>query len=560
MLKEGDCFGELALLYSAQRSASCIALVKSFFWIIDRITFKKAVELMIKREYQLNRKFIDKMHFFQNLTSGQKDSIAGALVDQRFYKEQNIVNQNESASSFYIIKEGAVSVISENKQIRILKAGQSFGETALLQGVQVRTMTVKAIENTTCLALGRDVLTQLLGDKVEVIIYRNIAKWTLEKGKGFKDLNNDQLDKILDIMIIQRRYKNDIIFFKNSKVSENFCVVLKGSLKLTDDIIFKKGQIVGGDENIIQTCSSSIYESDLICEENSIVALISNQLLIQNIGGTLSEIIAKNYQINTQIQLKENQIQQNINFIQLQDLCVLQKLGTGQFGNVYLVKNKNNNQLYALKCISKHTVVSINLESHIIEEKKVMQIVNNNFIMRYFKCFKDEFNVYFLLEFIQGQELFNVIRDIGLLSSWDSQFYVGSLILVVEYLHSSNVIYRDIKPENIMVNQKGYVKLIDMGTAKILKQNKGNITRTFTIIGTPHYMAPEIISGKGYNYLVDLWSIGIFFLFLFFFYFIFLQEFVFMSLCVGVYLLVKKRKILMKFMKKLSRKNWFLIN
>jgi len=105
-------------------------------------------------------------------------------------------------------------------------------------------------------------------------------------------------------------------------------------------------------------------------------------------------------------------------------------------------------------------------------------------------------------------ELFDVIREIGLLSTLDSQFYIGSLILAMEYLHSNHIIYRDIKPENIMVDDKGYLKLIDMGTAKIMKSKVGTMTRTFTIIGTPHYMAPEVISGKGYNFLVDLWSIG----------------------------------------------------
>jgi cGMP-dependent protein kinase 1 len=76
----------------------------------------------------------------------------------------------------------------------------------------------------------------------------------------------------------------------------------------------------------------------------------------------------------------------------------------------------------------------------------------------------------------------------------------------MEYLHTNSIIYRDIKPENIMVDHQGYMKLIDMGTAKFLKGKGG---RTFTIIGTPHYMAPEIITGKGYTYSVDIWSIGI---------------------------------------------------
>jgi cGMP-dependent protein kinase len=85
------------------------------------------------------------------------------------------------------------------------------------------------------------------------------------------------------------------------------------------------------------------------------------------------------------------------------------------------------------------------------------------------------------------------------------------MILAVEYLHKRKIVYRDIKPENIMIDEKGYLKLIDMGTAKILKSENG-IARTFTILGTPHYMAPEILKSKGYGLNVDLWSIGIVFI------------------------------------------------
>lgn len=126
--------------------------------------------------------------------------------------------------------------------------------------------------------------------------------------------------------------------------------------------------------------------------------------------------------------------------------------------------------------------------------------------MHFARSFKDQTYIYFLEEYIKGMELFDVIRDIGLLNTYDSQFYIGSLILCMEYLHLNNIIYRDIKPENIMIDEKGFMKLIDLGTAKHLKNKNG---RTYTIIGTPHYMAPEILTGKGYTYSVDLWSIGI---------------------------------------------------
>lgn len=117
--------------------------------------------------------------------------------------------------------------------------------------------------------------------------------------------------------------------------------------------------------------------------------------------------------------------------------------------------------------------------------------------------FKDSRRIYFLLEFINGFELNSILKHVGLLSNNDCLFYIGSLIFALQYLHERDIVYRDLKPTNIMVDTKGYIKLIDFGSAKVLKG------RTYTLIGSPHYIAPEAIVGKGYNKAVDIWSLGI---------------------------------------------------
>lgn len=114
-------------------------------------------------------------------------------------------------------------------------------------------------------------------------------------------------------------------------------------------------------------------------------------------------------------------------------------------------------------------------------------------IMKLFRTFKDENRVYFLTEFIDGVDLFDALRDMNLLDETKAKLYSACLILIISYLHERNIVYRDLKPENVMIEASGYPKLIDLGTAKILNG------RTFTIVGTPHYMAPEILTGIGYN-------------------------------------------------------------
>jgi len=109
-----------------------------------------------------------------------------------------------------------------------------------------------------------------------------------------------------------------------------------------------------------------------------------------------------------------------------------------------------------------------------------------------YRTFQDKDNVYFLLSYIKGLELFEVIRKMDLLDNEQASFYIGSMLLSIEYLHVQKVVYRDIKPENLMINETGNLRLIDMGTAKLLKSGN-RINKTFTILGTPHYMAPEIL-------------------------------------------------------------------
>ena len=136
-----------------------------------------------------------------------------------------------------------------------------------------------------------------------------------------------------------------------------------------------------------------------------------------------------------------------------------------------------------------------------------MQKLNHPFVISYYHTFNTKKDILFVLEYIDGKEFYDVIREIGLLNSSQAQFYIAQILLALEYLHNIEVVYRDLKPENVMVDSVGYLKLIDMGTAKTLE--KTDFFKTKTIIGTPHYMAPEIISGKGYGFSSDIWSLGV---------------------------------------------------
>ena len=191
------------------------------------------------------------------------------------------------------------------------------------------------------------------------------------------------------------------------------------------------------------------------------------------------------------------------NTVQLKDLSYYMKLGSGSYGNVSLVKSEKNKFFYAIKNISNKQILYGQLHLNLELERSILLQIDHPFIVKLVKTMKDKQYIYFLMDYIKGKELFDVIRDIGLLNKFQTQFYGASIMLAIQYLHERKFIFRDIKPENIMVLENGFIKLIDFGTAKAITD------KTKTIIGTPHYMAPEVILGEGYSFKVDCWSVAI---------------------------------------------------
>lgn len=208
----------------------------------------------------------------------------------------------------------------------------------------------------------------------------------------------------------------------------------------------------------------------------------------------------------TQLLLERLELQDDS--VSLLQLVLVKELGKGMFGSVYMVAHRAKKTLYALKTVSRPKVKAYDLYANVRLERQVMLELDHVFIAKLVKTFKDAARVYFLMELVNGMDLFDVIRKIGtiypgLLKECECKFYICSLLLALEHLHERSIVYRDLKPENVVVDAMGYLKLVDFGTAKVLKG------RTFTTIGTPHYMAPEVILGKGYGLSVDLWSLGI---------------------------------------------------
>ncbi|XP_067936048.1 cAMP-dependent protein kinase catalytic subunit alpha-like [Watersipora subatra] len=191
------------------------------------------------------------------------------------------------------------------------------------------------------------------------------------------------------------------------------------------------------------------------------------------------------------------------NTASLNEFDRIKTLGTGSFGRVMLVKHKSNGEHYAMKILDKQKVVRLKQVEHTLNEKRILQAIKFPFLVALTYHFKDNSNLYMVLEFIAGGEMFSHLRRIGRFSEPHSRFYGSQIVLAFEYLHYLDIVYRDLKPENILIDTTGYLKVTDFGFAKKIKG------RTWTLCGTPEYLAPEIILSKGYNKAVDWWALGV---------------------------------------------------
>eukprot|EP00492_Amphilonche_elongata_P000386 TRINITY_DN1207_c0_g1_i1.p1 TRINITY_DN1207_c0_g1~~TRINITY_DN1207_c0_g1_i1.p1 ORF type:complete len:251 (+),score=19.43 TRINITY_DN1207_c0_g1_i1:532-1284(+) len=132
-----------------------------------------------------------------------------------------------------------------------------------------------------------------------------------------------------------------------------------------------------------------------------------------------------------------------------------------------------------------------------------MELLHNPFLVNLQATFKDKYRVYFLLDVCLGGELFTLLRKRRYFDEPASRFYAACVVEAFDYMHTQGIIYRDLKPENLVLDDKGYLKVTDFGFAKEVQD------RTFTLCGTPDYLAPEIVTGQGHGRGVDWWTLGI---------------------------------------------------
>lgn len=191
----------------------------------------------------------------------------------------------------------------------------------------------------------------------------------------------------------------------------------------------------------------------------------------------------------------------------LDDFKLVRVLGKGSYGKVMLVQNKKegSQRVYAMKMLRKENIMKRNQFEHTQTERKVLENMEHPFIVQLCFAFQTPTKLYLVLEYCSGGELFFHLSRAGRFSESRTKFYAGEICLGIGHIHSTDVIYRDLKPENLLLSDKGHVKITDFGLSK--EGISDNVSAT-TMCGTPEYLAPEIVRKEGHGRGVDWYSFG----------------------------------------------------
>jgi len=536
-LRKSDYFGDQALLTDSVRNATIkatstlevLVLNRQQFQNLtkgDQVVFAQRQAVMANDNFAFDTsepprkfergeeelKFIKDSIVLNLLFQAHEDEVIEEVAHHfdvvELTKGDDIIREGEEGGTrFFVLAEGEVLVNTKKAgNVTTLLPGRSFGELALLYNAP-RNATIQVCSETAKLyVMERDAFRY-------VVISAHRAEdegrfGFLRAVKLFKPLLENELT-LIDMALTVRDCQPNESIFKQGDPPEKFYIVKEGTVN---------GIIVKGDqkEEFVKSVGGYFGELALLRGEPRAATISAGadgcKLLqlstddFKDLLGPLKLMLERN-EMEYQKPINERRIvgEEQSKICSLDELLAneIGLLGRGAFGKVTLVVDPHTKKSYALKAIKKTQIEDIGQSSHIVNEKRVMMMMNNRFLVNLHRTYKDDWRVYFLVDVCLGGELFTILRKKRSFNEDLTRFYAGCVVEAFDYLHSMNIIYRDLKPENLVMDSNGYVKVTDFGFAKVVPK------KTYTLCGTPDYLAPEIVTGQGHGKAVDWWCLGV---------------------------------------------------
>ena len=521
-LSKGSYFGERALIRDDVRSADVRSSTCTACFTITREVFNR---LFSSLEHAWVYSVLRNVSVLSALTDEQMLQVSKAMEPVHVAQGQTIFNIGDVGDAFYIIEKGTCRLLESSGQVLAeCTQGQCFGEKALLTDAP-RAASAVAWTDVSLLRCSRDTFEEHFGSlKTLMTIWKvkALGKVPLLQHVGRNDLD-DMCDKLQEEM-----FKEGELICKEGDVGNSFYIIQSG----TCSVIKAQGSIY---KEIARLEPGQYFGERALLRDDPRTATIKATSPVELLVLKRRDFFEAVKDFHQELTMKIGKIDAQDSGhntlppkLSTGDLKILKTLGHGAFGKVYLVRCRHNNIKYALKCIKKEKVIASKLTEHVVREKQVMEHLQSPFLVSLAASFQDRRHLYMLMRLAEGGELFDYLSTrVNPLSENEAKFYAGCVVMGLEYLHERGVSWRyvsdtcdrarwilamhhillcrDLKPENILLDISGYAVLTDFGFAKMIPKG----SKSFTMCGTPEYLAPEMILQTGHNHAVDWWSLGI---------------------------------------------------
>jgi len=522
-VKPGSCCGELVLLYGASNASVLRALEKSVVWLVDRFDYESAMMNVTQAAVRARMRVLEEVDIFAALLSDEKKAVARAMVQVDYKDGQVVVKEGDRENCFFVLFAGEVAVEQNGLEVTRLHGvaphreaegnyqGTFFGKSALFSSHAMSSFvaTVRATsKDVSFLTLTREALIATIGPVEDIL-------------DGQKDPHRTSRRSSLSIQRLEEREEptssahtpvsgHRRSFIQRLEVTSeglNGAVnppmsprMSLSRVEFSAELSKDAGAYTSGRGDIERSIGLESHKSSgtgskpLSCTTSSDSIKGSRNRLFSQVPSKTSKRRASLGSL-----LRSGPLP-----IQMQDLKLIAPIGKGAFGTVHLCEHKNTKNIYALKCVKKARIMEKNMKNQILNEKYILEMMSSNFIISIVKTFRTDAELYFLLEPCMGGNLYSVYWKHKLFGKEaHARYYSGSVICALEHMHERFVIYRDMKPENLLLDARGRLKVTDMGLAKFV------VGTTFTVCGTPSFFAPEVVQRVGYTRAVDWWALGI---------------------------------------------------
>ena len=374
---------------------------------------------------------------------------------------------------------------------------QASGQLRLLGGTH-HHCTAVAVTAVEAILIAMPELQTFVADSPTILSNQAGIRALLQNTPWCHDVSRQELDALAFAFMPLESLEGDVVIEEGSPAAA-LHVVVAGELKVTtkkpdgrEVLIFKPGPgDVLGERSIASGVPSM---ANVSVEVPSVTLCLTRDAYASSLPSRIQPRIEKK-RYASQIS--------SAGFESLDELNVIAVVGQGAFARVALATHKPTGIVYALKKITREKVREDHVRKQIMNERFVMGDVDHQFIAKLHATFKTSHSLFMVVEPCLGGELFSLMQRLDVLPESNARFYASCVAKALEHLHARHVIYRDLKPENVMIHSSGYVKIIDFGFAKRLN------LRAYTLCGTPEYLSPEMVMVRGHGKGVDWWALGI---------------------------------------------------